>query len=124
MDEKRTKRATRASERALIDALPLAEHYADLKLMGVEDLRDQLQKHKLLGKIWLCALPAKPPGVRAASADAAPRGQRGRERPRRRRIRHRRPQRSAPHDCPRPEAQARAALLHWLRVNREGGGGS
>eukprot|EP00965_Chrysotila_dentata_P103979 3433513-Pleurochrysis_carterae.AAC.1 len=50
LDEKRAKRAARISERARIDALPLAEHYYDLKLMGVEDLRDQLKKHKLLAK--------------------------------------------------------------------------
>eukprot|EP00965_Chrysotila_dentata_P120653 3989837-Pleurochrysis_carterae.AAC.2 len=39
-----------ATERARIDALPFAEHYSDLKLMGIEDMRDQLTKHKLLGK--------------------------------------------------------------------------
>eukprot|EP00965_Chrysotila_dentata_P033866 1127644-Pleurochrysis_carterae.AAC.1 len=50
LDEKRAKRAAKASERARIDGLPLAEHYFDLKLMGVEDLRDLLKKHKLLGK--------------------------------------------------------------------------
>eukprot|EP00965_Chrysotila_dentata_P160085 5286506-Pleurochrysis_carterae.AAC.1 len=42
LDEKRTKRAARAFERARIDALPLADHYSDLKLTGVEDLRDHL----------------------------------------------------------------------------------
>eukprot|EP00965_Chrysotila_dentata_P194825 6176611-Pleurochrysis_carterae.AAC.1 len=47
---KRAKRAAKAIERARIDALPLAEHYFDLKLMGVEDLQDQLKKQKLLGK--------------------------------------------------------------------------
>eukprot|EP00965_Chrysotila_dentata_P173177 5715120-Pleurochrysis_carterae.AAC.1 len=47
----RAKRAAKATERARIDAVPLAEHYSDLKLMGVEDLRDQHKKHKLLGKI-------------------------------------------------------------------------
>eukprot|EP00965_Chrysotila_dentata_P035392 1177451-Pleurochrysis_carterae.AAC.1 len=50
LDEKRAKRAARASEPARFDALPLAEHYSDLKLIGVEDLRDQLKQHKLLGK--------------------------------------------------------------------------
>eukprot|EP00965_Chrysotila_dentata_P022347 739439-Pleurochrysis_carterae.AAC.1 len=50
LDKKRTKRAARASERARIDALPLAQHFSDLKLMGVEDLRGQLKKHELLGK--------------------------------------------------------------------------
>eukprot|EP00965_Chrysotila_dentata_P086893 2867859-Pleurochrysis_carterae.AAC.1 len=50
LDEKRAKRAARASEQARIHALPLVEHYSDLKMMGVEDLRDQLKKHKLLGK--------------------------------------------------------------------------
>eukprot|EP00965_Chrysotila_dentata_P229086 6196969-Pleurochrysis_carterae.AAC.1 len=34
VDVKRAKRAARASERARIDARPLAEHYSDLKLMG------------------------------------------------------------------------------------------
>eukprot|EP00965_Chrysotila_dentata_P097573 3224442-Pleurochrysis_carterae.AAC.1 len=40
---KRAKRAAKATERARMDALPLAEHYSDLKLMGVEDLLDQLK---------------------------------------------------------------------------------
>eukprot|EP00965_Chrysotila_dentata_P227269 6195897-Pleurochrysis_carterae.AAC.2 len=47
---KLSKRAAKATERVRIDALPLAEHYSDLKLMGLEDLQDQLKKHKLLGK--------------------------------------------------------------------------
>eukprot|EP00965_Chrysotila_dentata_P169376 5593297-Pleurochrysis_carterae.AAC.1 len=47
----------------------------------------------------------------------ASRGQRGRKQPRGRRFRHRPPQRSAPRDCSRPEAQAPAALLHGLRVD-------
>eukprot|EP00965_Chrysotila_dentata_P208613 6184800-Pleurochrysis_carterae.AAC.1 len=41
---------TRSQATPRIDALPLAEHYSDLTLMGVEGLRDQLKKHKLLGK--------------------------------------------------------------------------
>eukprot|EP00965_Chrysotila_dentata_P066459 2200335-Pleurochrysis_carterae.AAC.1 len=39
---KHAKRAAKATERTRIDALPLAEHYFDFKLTGVEDLRDQL----------------------------------------------------------------------------------
>eukprot|EP00965_Chrysotila_dentata_P199752 6179568-Pleurochrysis_carterae.AAC.3 len=50
LDAKRAKRTAKCTERARIDALPLAKHYSDLKVMGVEDLRDQLKKHKLLGK--------------------------------------------------------------------------
>eukprot|EP00965_Chrysotila_dentata_P161180 5322789-Pleurochrysis_carterae.AAC.1 len=34
LDEQRAKRAARDAERALIDALPLAMRYSDLKLMG------------------------------------------------------------------------------------------
>eukprot|EP00965_Chrysotila_dentata_P082784 2731274-Pleurochrysis_carterae.AAC.1 len=34
LDEKRAKRAAKASERARIDALQLAQHYSDFKLMG------------------------------------------------------------------------------------------
>eukprot|EP00965_Chrysotila_dentata_P231957 6198671-Pleurochrysis_carterae.AAC.2 len=47
---KRAKRAAKATERARIDALPLVEQYSDMKLMSVEDLRDQLEKQKLLGE--------------------------------------------------------------------------
>eukprot|EP00965_Chrysotila_dentata_P011109 360830-Pleurochrysis_carterae.AAC.1 len=47
---KRAKRAAKFTEPARIDALPLAEHYSALKLMGMEDLLDQLKKHKLLRK--------------------------------------------------------------------------
>eukprot|EP00965_Chrysotila_dentata_P072142 2384044-Pleurochrysis_carterae.AAC.1 len=36
LKEKRAKLVARASERARIEALPLAEHYSDLKLMGVD----------------------------------------------------------------------------------------
>eukprot|EP00965_Chrysotila_dentata_P071599 2365443-Pleurochrysis_carterae.AAC.1 len=43
LDEKRAKHEARASKRARIDALPLVEHYSNLKLVGVEDLRDQLK---------------------------------------------------------------------------------
>eukprot|EP00965_Chrysotila_dentata_P248549 6208400-Pleurochrysis_carterae.AAC.1 len=43
LDKKRAKRAERASESAHIDAQPLAEHYSDLKLKGVDEyLRDKL----------------------------------------------------------------------------------
>eukprot|EP00965_Chrysotila_dentata_P012313 404909-Pleurochrysis_carterae.AAC.2 len=42
---KRTKRAAKATERGRIDVLLFAEHYSDnLKLIGVEDLRDQLKQ--------------------------------------------------------------------------------
>eukprot|EP00965_Chrysotila_dentata_P241693 6204427-Pleurochrysis_carterae.AAC.4 len=47
---KLAKHAAKATERACIDALPLAKRYSNLKLMGVEDLRGALKKHKLLGK--------------------------------------------------------------------------
>eukprot|EP00965_Chrysotila_dentata_P062804 2081052-Pleurochrysis_carterae.AAC.1 len=63
------------------------------------------RKAQAPGHDWLRALSTKPHGVCAAAADIASRGQRGRKRPRGRRLRHRRPQRSAPHDFPRPEAQ-------------------
>eukprot|EP00965_Chrysotila_dentata_P027007 896285-Pleurochrysis_carterae.AAC.1 len=118
----RAKRAAKATERARIDALSLAEHYSDLKLVGVRDLRNQLNKHKLLGKTgFALSLPNRTayvlqlqtllleaneetnnfedgdsnPALTAAAL-------------------------SAPRDFPRPEAQARAALLHGLRVDRGG----
>eukprot|EP00965_Chrysotila_dentata_P011290 368024-Pleurochrysis_carterae.AAC.1 len=51
LDEKRAECAARDAERACIDALPLAKCCSGLlKLMVVEDLRDQLKKHKALGK--------------------------------------------------------------------------
>eukprot|EP00965_Chrysotila_dentata_P128679 4253921-Pleurochrysis_carterae.AAC.2 len=59
--------------------------------MGVEELRDQLKKHTLLGKTGFALFL---------------------------------PQSLALRDCQRPEAQARAALLHELRADRGGGGGT
>eukprot|EP00965_Chrysotila_dentata_P203216 6181573-Pleurochrysis_carterae.AAC.1 len=52
---KHAKRAAKATERACIDALPLAEHYSDLKSSDgrIDDLPDQLKKHKLLGTTGL-----------------------------------------------------------------------
>eukprot|EP00965_Chrysotila_dentata_P047180 1565798-Pleurochrysis_carterae.AAC.1 len=52
----RAKRAAKATECARIDALPLAEHYSVLKLMSVEDLRNQPKKHELLGKTGFALL--------------------------------------------------------------------
>eukprot|EP00965_Chrysotila_dentata_P132196 4371362-Pleurochrysis_carterae.AAC.1 len=63
LDEQRAKRAARASERAGIDALPVTEYYSDLKLMGVDDLRDHLKKQNLLGKTgFALSLPMEPHG--------------------------------------------------------------
>eukprot|EP00965_Chrysotila_dentata_P231662 6198490-Pleurochrysis_carterae.AAC.2 len=54
------KRAAKATERARIDALLLTKHYSDLKLMGVENLQDQFNKRKLLGKTcFALCLPSR-----------------------------------------------------------------
>eukprot|EP00965_Chrysotila_dentata_P215390 6188751-Pleurochrysis_carterae.AAC.1 len=93
-----------------------------LEANGREGPAGPAQEAQSSGQDWLCALPAKAHGVCVAAADAAPRSQRGRERPRRRRFRHRWPKRLALRDCPRSEAQARTALLLGLRMDRGGEG--
>ena len=50
LKEKRAKRAARDAERVRVQAVPLATRYSELKGLGNDDLKDQLKKHKLLGK--------------------------------------------------------------------------
>jgi hypothetical protein len=50
LSAKRAARAARAAEKARLEALVLATHYSELVSMGEDALKDQLRKHKLLGK--------------------------------------------------------------------------
>ena len=47
---KRAKRTARNAEKARVQAVKLATKYSELKSMSNDDLKDQLKKHKLLGK--------------------------------------------------------------------------
>eukprot|EP00965_Chrysotila_dentata_P040691 1349836-Pleurochrysis_carterae.AAC.4 len=86
LTKKRAKRAVKATKRVCIGALLLAKHYSDLKLIGMDDLWDQLKKHKLAGQDWLRPLPSHPPDIRALAANVAPRSQRGCKRPQGRQL--------------------------------------
>lgn len=46
----RAKKAAKAAEKARLDAVPLATHYSHLLSMSNEALKDQLKKHKAMGK--------------------------------------------------------------------------
>eukprot|EP00962_Isochrysis_galbana_P051251 scaffold22626_cov108-Isochrysis_galbana.AAC.2 len=47
---KRAKHAAKAQEKARLAAVVLATRYSELVSMGIDDLKDQLKKHKLNGK--------------------------------------------------------------------------